>query len=145
MKRWIPWTLAALALAQFIRPSRVAVPLDPTTDLVTTTHPSAQVADLLHTACYDCHSGQPRYPWYASITPVNWWLNDHIQEGRREFDMGTWGARSAKWKDHKVTDALRELKKGDMPLGSYTWLHADARLDQAQRDTLITYFQGLTP
>ena len=52
--------------------------------------PPAEVERLLRVACYDCHSGQPRYPWYANITPVNWWLTSHIHEGREKFDATTW-------------------------------------------------------
>ena len=49
-----------------------------------------------------------------------------------------------KKRDHKVEEAMELLKERDMPLPSYTWTHADARLTEAQRTLLAQYFEGLS-
>ena len=41
------------------------------------------VETILKTSCYDCHSNNTKYPWYNNIQPVAWWLNNHIQEGKK--------------------------------------------------------------
>ncbi|MBK6628535.1 MAG: heme-binding domain-containing protein [Flavobacteriales bacterium] len=136
--------LAALfGCAQFIRPTRIAEPVDPARDLIALTSPSAEVEQLLRTACYDCHSGQPHYPWYAALTPVNWWLQHHIDEGREHFDASSWGSYAADDRAHVADEAIEMIKKEEMPLTEYTWTHGDARLSMDQRVALTGYFSGL--
>jgi hypothetical protein len=143
MKKALYILAGLFILAQFFRPARVVEPVDPAADLIALTHPSAEVEHLLRVACYDCHSGQPRYPWYASIAPVNWWLNGHIKDGRRHFDASTWGTVPAYQRDHQAKDAMEMMEKKAMPLDSYTWMHGDARLSDAQRRLISDFFKSL--
>ena len=144
MRRKVLWSIGAvILLAQFFQPDRSVHEADPAQDFITITHPSEEIAHLLHITCYDCHSAHTNYPWYSYVTPVNFWLQHHINEGRDEFNMSEWGARSAKWRIKKLKRAAHELKEGDMPLPSYTWLHGEAQLTNAQRRSLIDYFAGL--
>ena len=69
------------------------------------------------------------YPWYNSITPVNYWLNGHIKEGKKHFNVSKWASYSVKKKDHKLEELIEELEAQDMPLASYTWTHKEAQLD----------------
>ncbi|MBL7950894.1 MAG: heme-binding domain-containing protein [Flavobacteriales bacterium] len=140
-KGWI--ALGVLAIAQVFQPDRSVVPNDPGLDLVVITSPSKEVQDLLGTACSDCHSDHSTYPWYSYITPVNFWLQDHIDEGREEFNMSAWGGYKPKRQRHKAEEAVELIEAEEMPLPSYTWAHGDARLDAAQRKTLVDYFNGL--
>ena len=39
-----------------------------------------EVKVILDKACNDCHSNNTNYPWYASIQPAAWWLNDHVKD-----------------------------------------------------------------
>ena len=45
------------------------------------------VLSILQTSCYDCHSNNTDYPWYAEIQPAAWWLNHHIEEGKKEINF----------------------------------------------------------
>lgn len=143
MKRWMWITLAVVGGAQLIRPSRTSEPIDPTSDLLTLTKPAPGVERLIRTTCYDCHSGQPRYPWYVNITPVNWWMQHHIDEGRHHFDASAWGRYSTERRSHVAEEAMEMVSEGEMPLGSYTWTHSDARLSEADRRALVSYFGTL--
>ena len=104
---------------------------------------SSSVADLLHVACYDCHSHTTTYPWYSYITPVNFWLQQHVNEGREELNLSEWGAHKEKWQRHKAKEAVEMLEAGEMPLPSYTIAHGDADLSPEQRAELVAYFQEL--
>ncbi|HVZ26176.1 MAG TPA: heme-binding domain-containing protein, partial [Sediminibacterium sp.] len=42
---------------------------------------------ILAKACNDCHTNQTRYPWYAEVQPVSWWLNNHIVDGKRHLNF----------------------------------------------------------
>ncbi|HRN38454.1 MAG TPA: heme-binding domain-containing protein [Flavobacteriales bacterium] len=142
MKKFLYILAAVILLAQIIRPSKVAEPVDPASDLIAQTKPTAELEGLLRVACYDCHSGQPRYPWYANITPVNWWLAQHITDGRKHFDATTWGTVPAYQRDHQAKEVMEMMEKKEMPLDSYTWTHADARLTDAQRKQISDFFAG---
>lgn len=143
MKRWKWVTLSVVIGAQFIRPARTNDPVDPRVDLLSMTRPDAGLERLLRTACYDCHGGQPRYPWYATITPVNWWMQHHINEGRHHFNASTWGRYDTRRRDHIAEEAMEMVSEGEMPLASYTWTHADARLTEEQRKALVAFFGAL--
>ena len=142
-RRVLLFLLIVFGLAQFLRPDRTVVGHAPTSDLIAMTAPGADVGRLLRVACYDCHSDSAAYPWYASITPVNFWLQHHVNEGREEFNMSAWGEHTAKWRHHKASEARHELQEGEMPLSSYTWMHGEAKLSEAERKQLIDYFSGL--
>ncbi len=144
-KRIILILAAVFLLAQFIRPSRSAATSDPAADVIAIGRPSPAVEGILRSACYDCHSDHARYPWYANITPVNWWLQDHMNDAREELNFSQWGTYSAKRIARKIKEIDEEVSEGEMPLPSYTWMHADARLSDAQRTELIAFFETLRP
>lgn len=136
-------TLGVIAIAQIFQPDRTVELNDPKHDLIAMTYPAKEVEDLLHSACYNCHSAQSTYPWYSYITPVNFWLQHHVNEGREEFYMSAWGGHKAKWQRHKAEEAVEMLREGEMPLPSYTWMHPEAKLTEGQRTLLSEYFNGL--
>jgi len=96
------------------------------------TRPSPEVAALLKTNCYDCHSDQTEYPWYSQIAPVSFWLDDHIRDGKKHFNVSEWASYSTKKKDHKLDELIEEVKEGEMPLDSYTWVHGGLSEEQQQ-------------
>lgn len=143
MRRVIIALVVLFLIAQFIRPDTSLPNSEAGQDLILQTEPSVEVADLLRASCYDCHSNETKYPWYVSITPVNWWMQQHVNEGREEFNMSEWGGHKAKWQRHKSEEAVELVKKGEMPLDSYTWGHPEARLSDGQRAALTSYFSEL--
>ena len=86
---------------------------------------------LLAESCYDCHSDHTRYPWYTRIQPVGWWMEHHVNEGKRHLNFSQFGAYTAKRARHKLEEVVKETKAGKMPLPSYLWLHSDAALSDA--------------
>jgi hypothetical protein len=143
MKRVLTLTLLLLGLAQFIRPDTSVPVADPAQDLIAFTRPTPAVEQLLRVACYDCHSYETRYPWYDRITPVNWWVQHHVDEGREEGNFSVWGQLSAKKRMHFAEEAGEMIAEGEMPLPSYTWAHGEARLDAGQKKLLMDFFNGL--
>jgi len=142
-KRTLLVFLAVSLLAQFLQPDRTAPTSLPGSDLIALTMPRDSVAGLLRAACYDCHSNSTTYPWYSYITPVNFWLERHVDEGRDELNLSEWGAHKEKWQRHKAREAVEMLQDGSMPPDSYTLLHGEARLDEAERRELIALFEEL--
>lgn len=96
------------------------------------TDPPDEVMLVLKQACYDCHSDFTRYPWYNKITPVNYWLDGHIDHGKGELNFSKWESYSDKRKDHKMEEIIEVIQNKEMPLPSYTWTHKDAILTDSQ-------------
>jgi hypothetical protein len=72
---------------------------------------------------------------------VSLWLQGHIRNGRGQVNFSTWQQYSAEDKDHILEECVEVMEKKSMPLKSFTWTHPEARLSDAQRDTLKTWFQ----
>ena len=83
------------------------------------------VKAVMRKDCYDCHSNNTVYPWYDNIAPANFYLEEHIEEGKEHFNASAWESYSLKKKDHKLEELIEEVEEGEMPLDSYTWLHGD--------------------
>lgn len=128
---------------QFFRIDKENPVADPSLDFMELTSPPVEVATILKTACYDCHSYKTEYPWYTNVAPVSWWIADHINHGRGELNFSEWANYSYKRADHKLEEGVEMVEDLEMPLPSYTWAHGDARLSDAQRELLIDWFSDL--
>jgi hypothetical protein len=115
----------------------------PSEDLIAMYQPNAKITSILKTACYDCHSNNTQFPWYNTISPVQWWLADHINHGKKHLNFSAWGTYSNEKANHKLEECFEELEKENMPLNSYTWTHSEARLSETQRSSLINWFSEL--
>lgn len=92
-----------------------------------------EVKIILDKSCNDCHSNNTRYPWYANLQPVAWWLNDHIEEGKGEINFDEFLTYPAKKARHKMEEVNEMVKEGEMPLNSYTWVHKEAVLSESEK------------
>ena len=131
--------LIALVVAQFFGPEKNDGNLDTVNAFIAETNPPAEVTQILKTTCFDCHSAKTNYPWYNNITPVNYWLDEHVRDGKKHLDFSKWSEYSLKRKEHKMDELYEDVEKKEMPLNSYTWTHADANLTQAQIDAVVAW------
>jgi hypothetical protein len=128
----------ALIAAQFVRPELTNPPLDPAHEL----RAPANVQPILERSCNDCHSNRTQYPWYSRISPVSWWLKDHIDEGRRELNFSEFATYKPRRKAKKFEEICEQVKEGEMPLWQYVPVHPSAKLSDADRETLCTWAKG---
>jgi len=131
--------LIALVVAQFFGPEKNDGNLDTVNAFIAETNPPAEVTQILKTTCFDCHSAKTNYPWYNNITPVNYWLDEHVRDGKKHLDFSKWSEYSLKRKEHKMDELYEEVEKKEMPLNSYTWTHTEANLTQAQIDAVVAW------
>ncbi len=94
------------------------------------------IKQLLKTACNDCHSNLTVYPWYAGIQPFEWWIQDHVDEGKRELNFNEFSNYRIFRQYHKLEKIKKEVEEGGMPLSSYTLIHKNAILSEAQQDLI---------
>ncbi|MEO5859780.1 MAG: heme-binding domain-containing protein [Pyrinomonadaceae bacterium] len=138
--KYIAIGLAVLFLiAQFIRPSFTNPPVNPEERLEASVEVPADVAAILKRSCSDCHTNESAYPWYSKITPVNWWLNHHVEEGRGELNFSVWSTYTPRRKAKKLEEICEEIEKGEMPLPSYLWAHRDATLSADESKLLCSW------
>lgn len=138
-KRVLIGLLIVLIIAQFFQPSKNNGNAQTATDITRVVPVPDTVMVLLKTACYDCHSDSTRYPWYNHITPVNWWLKNHIDDGKRHINYSHYVEGSYKRKIKHLDETAEEVEKHEMPISSYLWIHRDARLSDAQRKLIVDW------
>ncbi|MDX1666269.1 MAG: heme-binding domain-containing protein [Saprospiraceae bacterium] len=145
MNKYLRYVLLALAVflivAQLFPIDKSAPEVDPKEDFLQLADPPAEVARLIKTVCYDCHSYEVNYPWYTSVAPVSWWIDHHIEEGREHLNFSIWGTYDLDKRAHKMEEAAEEVEEEHMPLNSYTWMHSEARLSEEQRNRLVAWFE----
>jgi hypothetical protein len=135
--------LVVLVIIQFIKPDKnISAGEQPNAVQTKYTVPDT-VASLLAVACKDCHSNNTKYPWYNQIQPVAWYLNDHVLDGKKHFNLDEFTTYSLKRQDHKLEEMIESQEEGWMPLYAYTFIHRDADLDNAERQILIDWAKGL--
>ena len=139
IKRFLMLALVALVVIQFIPVDKNEEGYESLAPFLQETKPTQEVAAILKSACYDCHSNQTTYPWYSNLAPASFYLEDHIKDGKRHLNFSEWEQYSAKRKDHKLDELIEEVEREGMPLESYTLVHTEAKLDAAQTEALINW------
>jgi len=139
VKKILLFLLIVFVIAQFFRPDKNEGSLESVTAFYEDTKPPENVKAILTKACFDCHSDATRYPWYNNITPVNYWLANHVKHGTKHFNVSTWKGNSVKRKDHKMEELIEMVEAKKMPLPSYTWTHSDAKLSNQQIEEILKW------
>jgi len=135
--------LAALVIIQFIHPKKNKAE-GPQPNYVGNIYPMPEnVKSIFAKACNDCHSNNTRYPWYAKLQPIHWWLNNHILEGKGKINYDEYTNRPLRYQYHKMEETIEMVKEGEMPLKSYTWTHKDAILTDAEKAALTGWAQSV--
>lgn len=143
MKKILIALLVVLVVLQFFQIDKTNPAIDESKDFLKTQNTPDEIASIIKTSCYDCHSNESKYPWYSNVQPAGWFLKDHIDEGRRELNFSTFTDYELKRQDHKLEECIEYIEKDEMPLGSYTLVHREAALTEVQKNTLIEYFKSV--
>ena len=141
MKKKLKWIFAALAAAfallQLANPPRTNPPVVPGHDLMATNAPPPEIAALLHTACYNCHSHETQWPWYSRVAPVSWLVAGDVTRGRERLNFSEWPRELPERAAKRLERISEEVDDKDMPPAKYTLLHPEARLTANQRQQLM--------
>jgi hypothetical protein len=135
--------LVALIIIQFFHPARNKSEAAQPNNIANAYHTPENVKSILAKACNDCHSNNTRYPWYSKIQPVDWWLTNHINDGKHGVNFDDFKNQPPRFQYNKIGDVIDLVKKGEMPLKSYTWIHKDAILTDEEKATLIDWAQAI--
>lgn len=136
LKRVLIAIAAVAVLIQLVPVDRTGEPADQPLQA------SADVMAVLRTSCYDCHSAETVWPWYARVAPVSWLVAHDVKEGREKLDFSRWGRLDARRRNHALSEIAEVVESGEMPMDIYLVMHPEARLDGAALNTLRRWTSG---
>jgi mono/diheme cytochrome c family protein len=90
--------------------------------------------ELMVGACYDCHSNETEYPPYASVAPISWMVQRHVDEGRSKVNYSDFATDPG-----DADESVEVLLEGEMPPSYFTrfGLHPEANLSEAELAELV--------
>ena len=139
IKKVLTVLLIVLVLIQFIQPARNKNSAGSSTDLTRTMDVPQNIQNILTIACYDCHSNNTNYPWYAKVQPFGWLLAKHIRNGKAEINFNEFGSYSLRRQISKLNGIAKSVENETMPLRSYRLLHKNARPPGEDRKLLTDW------
>src|SRR5512139_3711351 len=130
--RWLKVVLKALAITVALFAILQLVPFgrDHTNPPVVKepTWDSPRTRELAMRACFDCHSNQTRWPWYADVAPFSWVVQRNVHTARTVLNFSEW-TRSY----DLMAQAPASVLMREMPPRSYRLLHPEAALTEAEK------------
>ncbi len=133
--------VVAVAMQLVPAPAKTNPPVDPARSFEAVMKPPAEVVQILRRACYDCHSNETQWPWYADIAPVSWPVRKHVVDGRRHLNFSEWlKAGETKFTDWSDFEGIGiAISDKSMPLPGYDLMHPEAKLTAAERDLVAKW------
>ena len=129
---------------QAIQPAKNQGSISSPNDITHAVTVPENILSTLKRSCYDCHSSYTVYLWFDRITPVNWWVANHIKTGKIELNFNEFVNYSAKKQLHKLKEIKETLEKNQMPLRSYCIMHPDTRLTSTQQKPLLDWINKVS-
>lgn len=143
LKKMLLFLLVVLIVIQFFHPKKNITEGKQLHSIAMAYAVPDPVNAVLEKACNDCHSNNTRYPWYSKLQPVDWWLDNHIQGGKKHLNLDEFSTLSLSSQYRRLDEIVEQVKKNEMPLASYTWIHKDAILTDAEKNTLINWAEAI--
>jgi len=146
MKKKLKWTAVALlvvfGLLQLAQPDRTNPPITPGHELFAVNPPPSDVAQVLRTSCFDCHSQETKWPWYSRVAPMSWTVASDVKEGREHLNFSDWPVSDPARAARKFGNISDVVDSAEMPPGKYTLIHRDAILSAAQRKLIMDWAEA---
>ena len=92
---------------------------------------SPRTRELAVRACFDCHSNQTKWPWYAEVAPMSWSVQLDVEAGRSVLNFSEWNRSYA-----LARYAGQRTRERVMPPFKYMKAHPEADLTPAEREEL---------
>ncbi len=135
---------AVIVAIQLIRPDRNTDRRQSEFDMARHYMMPDKVQAILRQSCYDCHSNNTNYPWYAEVQPISWWLNSHIRNGKEELNFSEFGSYTSRKQKSKLKAIKNSIADSTMPLPSYLIIHGKARLSELDKRAVAQWIDGIT-
>jgi hypothetical protein len=137
MKKWLVRIgivlIVVLIVIQF-------VPIERTNPPVESDVPApAELKAVLRRSCYDCHSNETRWPWYAWVAPVSWLIANDVKEGRREVNFSVWNQYGGNRKARKLKEIVEQVEQNKMPQWYYVIMHPEVKLSGSDKEMIVRW------
>lgn len=143
LKRVLIVLLIIFIVIQFFRPQKNKSESISANDISTKYAVPDSIRHILKVACNDCHTNNTRYPWYAEIQPLAWWLNNHVVDGKKDLNFSEFTKYRIRKQYRKLEEINDLVKENEMPLASYTWIHRDAVLSSQQKLAIAAWSSSI--
>jgi len=95
--------------------------------------PSAVLA-ILRRACWDCHTNETKWPFYARLAPFSWLLAYDIHNARNHLNFSKWADADQSERRTDRENCWEQIESGAMPRWYYVYpMHMTARLSDADK------------
>jgi cytochrome c553 len=136
-KKILLWAIGAAVvvfiLIQFVPYGRASHSNPEATTPFKWTDPQAEA--IAKTSCYDCHSNETKWWWATNIAPMSWLVQRDVDGARSAFNFSEWAGEPS-------VARMSEAVNGEMPPFQYTMIHPDAKLTDAEKQTLLAGYEA---
>lgn len=87
---------------------------------------------LVKEHCFQCHSNETNWTWYANIAPGSWLIAYDVIEGRDQFNFSDWNNNPG-----ELDEIIEVIQDGEMPPIQYWVFHPNSKMDAQQKQELI--------
>lgn len=101
-----------------------------------------QMQETFKRSCYDCHSNNTDYPWYAYVAPFSWVIDQHIRNGKHELNFSEYAQLDKKHKIAILDEICESISDTSMPPANYLMLNKDAALDFDDITAICDWSEG---
>ena len=102
---------------------------------------SGGATSTIRRACFDCHSRETRWPWYASLPIASRLIERDVTAARGQLDLSRWTQYNPFDRADLLDKMCRLASSGEMPPWQYRVMHADARLSAGDVAALCAWCQ----
>ncbi len=93
---------------------------------------SPRTRELAQRACFDCHSNETRWPWYANLAPFSWVVQRDVEAARNVINFSEWD------RPYDLAPyAGQSVLFGNMPPTKYRMAHPEADLTKEETRELV--------
>ena len=92
---------------------------------------SPRTRELAKRACFDCHSNETRWPWYADVAPFSWVVQRDVEAAREVINFSSWNVEFP-----LAATSSSSVLTGNMPPAKYRMAHPEADLSPQETQEL---------
>lgn len=100
------------------------------------------VHSILRRSCYDCHSNETHWPWYAGLPGISGVVQADVRRARKRLNLSDWSAKLGEGQDEahaSLNGICEELRSDSMPISKYRWMHPNAALSASEVDSVCAW------
>ena len=138
LKKTLIFMFVTLFAIQFISVEKTNPPVNDSLSLKA----PKEVISLLKKGCYDCHSYETKWPSYADVAPISFFVASHVNDGRKAINFSIWSEIDEKIKVQRLKRAVVTINNGRMALPSYLSAHEESKLSKDEKLVLTNWFKS---